>query len=1177
MFYFKILLFLFLIFNFFVFSQNNQYNQSGSTYVFLPYQKLNTFSKQSLNFPLNREMAVFEIQEHVDKLIKKGSFSKGFQTQSISLGQSYKLRFKSYKYDDDLKESRYFFETTLHDYPIFNNKMNAISTQKGLKLMGYIPNYLPEDPDLKSNYLHFDDASIKSAFLDFLQVQHDYRNINSNDIEIMDYQLGYILYKDYLRFVWQVRVKFLNSGMINTYFFDAESFDYFYHVPQEKDVYIITGFDVNDRYYDLYKTSGDYQFIEFENTISESRKELAKNVHDNCVHSQRYFHDKFSLTTLGRENNPNLVLYADLNSNLSRNAFYNSDYGPNDQIVFSHQFAPSLMIMAHEYAHGITYYRSNLAYSSQSGALNEAFSDIFSYFVAAHYGQASYQLDESIGYYLRNLKQPSLLSIDAGYENLKYPDTLNEYYHFRNLYDNQGVHINSGIVNRAFVLMLESLNEVSATERNLADLEKIFFRVNDVELVSFSDFYDLEFAVLRACEDLFFNIEGVDNQRYYQLREVIERSFDTVEIHHEDADLYYFSTHFVSSNMYQDLTFNYDNLSSASSNGSSLRSQSFPLNQERAIMYQGFFTSLGASNFSTSEKGDNYITFLGETDKNLSTIFPFFFSSSFSTFWIRENSLDLFFNIRQRNNLYAPNGVNFLATREFSYAYHSQESLNYLFSDHMEIVSTNLNNFVSNIKNRDGDIFSFEVQAPENSDVLALFFNLTMSKFENKVASIFSVKVFNHEGRLLHTFESGRGLVAAVCEVEESLDSHNPFFLVELECNFEEEVNSFFENEFLYEFFTKMGVLETKPETVLAEEYRDEIERTYVPLSSFNLLNASFNYGPSDRFQEIYIHELEEAYAHKFVYTSMNFQLETTLTVKNPSSDILIEEQFGKFDWYESPWFIDFSHNKIFQEINTAFPPPFEPYLSNNKGNLLGIASLSRDDYDFLQTSALLSLDDIDDLVIDHIVQENDALHFRVNFGSINGKLSFVIQSQEMLSEMTQFSFKTKSELEENTYVLPYTFEPCLSPIMELQEQGSFIDISITNMKENTSRNPFDYLPKLFLLNESTEEVLPFEIRDFLVGPNPLRTNQDLVFQFSANRSFMLEADLISLSGRHVATFRHSVEAASQMFTSYQLKWPNHALMSKLIPNGAYYLMLRFEPSDGTKAVIKKAKVGLFL
>ena len=113
-------------------------------------------------------------------------------------------------------------------------------------------------------------------------------------------------------------------------------------------------------------------------------------------------------------------------------------------------FSKHLDIIAHELAHGVTSTSSNLVYRDLSGALNESFSDIFGIFVANWYPSQpnpiagwNWQIGPGLGENggpLRDFANPAA----AGQ-----PDHMNQYEKLPASYDNGGVHIYSGIHNKA--------------------------------------------------------------------------------------------------------------------------------------------------------------------------------------------------------------------------------------------------------------------------------------------------------------------------------------------------------------------------------------------------------------------------------------------------------------------------------------------------------------------------------------------------------------------------------------------------------------------------------------------------------------------------------------------------------------------------------------------------------
>lgn len=121
----------------------------------------------------------------------------------------------------------------------------------------------------------------------------------------------------------------------------------------------------------------------------------------------------------------------------------------------------SLDVIAHELTHGVTELTAGLIYSKQSGALNESFSDVFGslvkqYSVKQSAADADWLIGAGIlvptlGAALRSMMNPG-----TAYSGDRQPGHMDDYVDLpddndpRN--DNGGVHINSGIPNRAFAL-----------------------------------------------------------------------------------------------------------------------------------------------------------------------------------------------------------------------------------------------------------------------------------------------------------------------------------------------------------------------------------------------------------------------------------------------------------------------------------------------------------------------------------------------------------------------------------------------------------------------------------------------------------------------------------------------------------------------------------------------------
>lgn len=135
-------------------------------------------------------------------------------------------------------------------------------------------------------------------------------------------------------------------------------------------------------------------------------------------------------------------------------------FGDGDGTVFN-RFTLALDVIAHELTHGVTQYTADLTYSGQSGALNESMSDVFGamakQFAAGQAADAADWLigaelftDQVQGDALRSMKEPGTAYDDDVLGKDPQPGHMDDF--VSTTEDNGGVHINSGIPNRAFYL-----------------------------------------------------------------------------------------------------------------------------------------------------------------------------------------------------------------------------------------------------------------------------------------------------------------------------------------------------------------------------------------------------------------------------------------------------------------------------------------------------------------------------------------------------------------------------------------------------------------------------------------------------------------------------------------------------------------------------------------------------
>lgn len=141
---------------------------------------------------------------------------------------------------------------------------------------------------------------------------------------------------------------------------------------------------------------------------------------------------------------------------------YQMIYGDGDGVIFD-DFTKDIDVMGHELTHGVNQYTANLRYRNQSGALNESISDVFATCMKQyHLKQTWKDADWLIGKVcllgpgaLRSLKAPGTAYNTRVLGKDPQPGSMD--YYNNTTQDNGGVHINSGIPNRAFYLVCEGM------------------------------------------------------------------------------------------------------------------------------------------------------------------------------------------------------------------------------------------------------------------------------------------------------------------------------------------------------------------------------------------------------------------------------------------------------------------------------------------------------------------------------------------------------------------------------------------------------------------------------------------------------------------------------------------------------------------------------------------------
>jgi bacillolysin len=242
----------------------------------------------------------------------------------------------------------------------------------------------------------------------------------------------------------------------------------------------------------------------------------------------------FNLFGRNSFNNQGAIITSSVHVGVSYvNAFWNGSqlaFGDGDGQQSSN-LANSLDVTAHEFTHAVTQHSSGLIYQNESGALNEAWSDIFGAVVEARqtlgatgYNANTWKVGEDVwtpfigGDALRYMDDPVRDNASRDYYPLRYVGGL----------DNGGVHWNSGIANLAFKLTVtggmhpRGRNNVQVQGIGIDKARQIYYRAGVVYLRPNSNFEQARAATAQAAQDLY----GRCNAEYV----AVQRAWDAVAV-----------------------------------------------------------------------------------------------------------------------------------------------------------------------------------------------------------------------------------------------------------------------------------------------------------------------------------------------------------------------------------------------------------------------------------------------------------------------------------------------------------------------------------------------------------------------------------------------------------------------------------------------------------------------
>jgi len=257
--------------------------------------------------------------------------------------------------------------------------------------------------------------------------------------------------------------------------------------------------------YNLQRTTTytNTDFIDDDNTwnnVNANLDQYATDAHLGTQKTYDYYFTKFnrnSIDNLGFK----LLSYVHYSTNYV-NAFWDGTrmtYGDGNA---TYKPLTSMDIAGHEVTHGLTSKTANLVYSYESGALNEAFSDIFGTAIEFYTGvNADWLIGEDIGAAFRSMSNPNAYN---------QPDTYLGTAWYTGSGDNGGVHYNSGVLNYWFYLLSvggsgtnDLGNAFNVSAIGIDKAAAISYRMLTVYLTSNSQYSNARTAAIQSATDLY--------------------------------------------------------------------------------------------------------------------------------------------------------------------------------------------------------------------------------------------------------------------------------------------------------------------------------------------------------------------------------------------------------------------------------------------------------------------------------------------------------------------------------------------------------------------------------------------------------------------------------------------------------------------------------------------------
>lgn len=315
---------------------------------------------------------------------------------------------------------------------------------------------------------------------------------------------------------WEARMRGMEAGepFENLVYVDALTGSVVGVAPQIHSAKSWRSYDANNQPFNSSSLPGTLRCT---NSQSCGGDAAVQRAHDGAGTVYDYYQSRFGRDSINGSG-MTMISSAHVGSSWNNAVWFNNQmmYGEGDGSTFR-DLTFSFDVIGHELTHGVTQFESNMIYARESGALNEAWSDIFG--AASDTFRRGGTVDANTWKIGEDVYTPGTSGDALRYMDNPTADNYSKDYYPERLYpgscspsngnDQCGVHGNSGIANLAFKLLVtggthpRGKTTASVPSIGMSKAEQIFYRAQTTYLSSSSNFSAARTATAQAAQDLY--------------------------------------------------------------------------------------------------------------------------------------------------------------------------------------------------------------------------------------------------------------------------------------------------------------------------------------------------------------------------------------------------------------------------------------------------------------------------------------------------------------------------------------------------------------------------------------------------------------------------------------------------------------------------------------------------